>query len=248
MDDLAKLLNIIKNSKNLVFFGGAGVSVASGIPDFRGAEGLYNYTPEDIISHSFFLSNTSDFYKFYFDKMVYNNAMPNECHYALAELEKKGILKAIVTQNIDGLHQKASSKNVYELHGSVKRNYCMKCNKFYSIEDISLDVVPKCSCGGVIKPDVVLYEEPLDESITRLAVEAISKADTLIIAGTSLVVYPAASFVRYFRGMNLIYINLGIDKTKLNSNLDALLIDGKIEDYLNRKNLKDANIIWKEEL
>ena len=155
MSKLEELLNIIKEASNIVFFGGAGVSVASNIPDFRGANGLYNYTPEEIISHSFFMNNTDKFYEFYFDKMVYPAALPNPCHEALAYLEKKGKLKAIITQNIDGLHQKAGSSNVIELHGSVMRNYCMKCHKFYSLEDFSHNGIPKCNCGGIIKPDVV---------------------------------------------------------------------------------------------
>lgn len=156
-----KLYEIIKNSKRIVFFGGAGVSVASGIPDFRGANGLYNKVPEEIISHHYFLENTKEFYEFYKDNLVFKNAKPNPCHEALAILEEKGHLKAIITQNIDGLHQMAGSKNVIELHGSIHRNYCMKCHKFYALEDITFDSIPRCSCGGIIKPDVVLYEEAL---------------------------------------------------------------------------------------
>ena len=234
---LETLMEIIKNSKNLVFFGGAGVSTASGIPDFRGANGLYNYTPEEIISHTFFKEHTKEFYEFYFSKMVYLNALPNECHKFLAALEYKKILKAVVTQNIDDLHQKAGSKNVYELHGSVVRNYCMKCNKFYSIydkvfKDVDYSGVPTCTCGGVIKPDVVLYEEPLDSNTINNAINAIASCDTLIVGGTSLVVYPAAGFIRFFRGKNLVVINLG----ELSTIEADLTINGKIEDYLNMDN------------
>ena len=212
---LEKLMNIIKNSQHLVFFGGAGVSTASNIPDFRGANGLYNYTPEDIISHTFFKEHTKEFYEFYFDKMVYLDALPNECHKFLALLEENKMIDAVITQNIDGLHQKAGSKNVIELHGSVLRNYCMKCGKFYDIyskpfNDINYKGVPKCDCGGIIKPDVVLYEEPLNENDISKAINAISKADTLIIGGTSLVVYPAASFIRYFQGKHLVMINKSV--------------------------------------
>ena len=237
IEKLEKLMEIIKNSKHLVFFGGAGVSTASNIPDFRGANGLYNYTPEDIISHTFFKEHTKEFYEFYFDKMVYLDALPNECHKFLALLEENKMLDAVITQNIDGLHQKAGSKNVIELHGSVLRNYCMKCGKFYDIyskpfKDINYKGVPKCDCGGIIKPDVVLYEEPLNENDISKAINAISKADTLIIGGTSLVVYPAASFIRFFRGQNLVLINLSeiyIEGLSLN-------INGKVEEYLNTDN------------
>lgn len=234
---LETLMEIIKNSKNLVFFGGAGVSTASGIPDFRGANGLYNYTPEEIISHTFFKEHTKEFYEFYFSKMVYLNALPNECHKFLAALEEKKILKAVVTQNIDDLHQKAGSKNVYELHGSVVRNYCMKCGKYFSIydkvfKDVNYNGIPTCTCGGVIKPDVVLYEEPLDSNTINSAINAIASCDTLIVGGTSLVVYPAAGFIRFFRGKNLVVINLG----ELSTIEADLTINGKIEDYLNMDN------------
>ena len=239
LDKLDKLYKIIKESNNIVFFGGAGVSVASGIPDFRGANGLYKYTPEEIISHTFFMNHTKEFYEFYFSKMVYPKALPNECHKALAYLEKIGKLRSVVTQNIDNLHQMAGSNTVYELHGSVKRNYCMKCHKFYDISELKLNQVPKCTCGGIIKPDVVLYEEGLDEKTINKAVNDIANCDTLIVAGTSLVVYPAASFVRFFRGKNLIIINLS------DTNYDTmatLQINGKVEDYLNLENLKRYNI------
>lgn len=234
---LEELYKIIKESKKIVFFGGAGVSTASNIPDFRGANGLYNYTPEEIISHSFFVEHTKEFFDFYFSKMVYLNALPNECHKFLKLLEDDKKLSAIVTQNIDDLHQKAGSKRVIELHGSVKRNYCMKCHKYYDIEDepfkkINYQGVPYCSCGGVIKPDVVLYEEPLDENTITDAIKAISSADCMIVAGTSLVVYPAASFLRFFNGKYLVVINLG---ALYNVNAD-LAIDGKVEEYLNVEN------------
>lgn len=204
---------ILKSSDNIVFFGGAGVSTESNIPDFRSVDGLYNskyqnYRPEEIISHTFFMRNTKLFYDYYFDKMVYLDALPNKAHLALAKLEKLGKLKAIITQNIDNLHQAAGSKKVYELHGSVHRNYCMKCNKFYTVEELlKIKDQPYCSCGGLIKPDVVLYEEPLDGTIIDNALEHIMKAEVLIIAGTSLLVQPAASFVSYFRGKYLIIIN-----------------------------------------
>jgi NAD-dependent deacetylase len=206
---------IIDESNNIVFFGGAGVSTESGIPDFRSKDGLYNqkydYPPEEILSHTFFYNNTEEFYKFYKDKMNSLNIKPNITHIKLKELEDKGKLKCIVTQNIDGLHTKAGSKNVLEIHGSIYRNYCDKCNKFYDAEYVfKSNGIPKCSCGGTIKPDVVLYEEPLNESFEE-AIYYISKCDTLIVAGTSLTVYPAASLIRYFNGKNLILINK--DKT-----------------------------------
>ena len=238
-EKLESLMNIIKNSNRIVFFGGAGVSVASGIPDFRGSNGLYNHHPEEIISHHFFLEHTKEFYEFYFSKMVYDNALPNECHKALKYLEDKGILSSIVTQNIDSLHQEAGSTKVYELHGSIKRNYCMKCHKFYSIDDFIHEGIPHCTCGGIIKPDVVLYEEGLDDKVIDGAINEISKSDTLIIAGTSLVVYPAASFVRYFRGKNLVIINLG---TTQYDSYCTLAINGKVEEYLNIDNFKKYNI------
>lgn len=207
------LKRIIEESKNTVFFGGAGVSTESGIPDFRSQDGLYNqkyaYPPETIISHSFFLRNTREFFRFYKDKMLYPDAKPNACHYALAKLEAQGKLKAVITQNIDGLHQKAGSKTVYELHGSVLRNYCMHCGKFYPMEFIKNSAdIPRCTCGGVIKPDVVLYEEGLDDNTVNGAISAIANADTLIIGGTSLIVYPAASLIDFFRGKNLVVVNL----------------------------------------
>ncbi len=207
-----KLKEIIDKSNSIVFFGGAGVSTESGIPDFRSKDGLYNqhykYPPEEILSHTFFMKHTDEFFKFYKDKMNSLKYKPNITHVKLAELEKSGKLKAIVTQNIDGLHQKAGSKNVLELHGSVYRNYCMKCGKSYSAEYVFNSTgVPHCTCGGVIKPDVVLYEESLNESIIEESIYQISQCDTLIVGGTSLTVYPASGLIRYYRGNNLILIN-----------------------------------------
>ena len=209
MDNLKE---IIDKSNSIVFFGGAGVSTESGIPDFRSKDGLYNqhykYPPEEILSHTFFMKHTDEFFKFCKDKMNSLKYEPNITHIKLAELEKSGKLKAIVTQNIDGLHQKAGSKNVLELHGSVYRNYCMKCGKSYSAEYVFNSTgVPHCTCGGVIKPDVVLYEESLNESIIEESIYQISQCDTLIVGGTSLTVYPASGLIRYYRGNNLILIN-----------------------------------------
>ena len=210
--EISALQEIIDESAHIVFFGGAGVSTESGIPDFRSEDGLYHekysYPPEQIISHSFFLTNPEVFYRFYKEKMLCLDAEPNAAHRKLAELEQAGKLKAVVTQNIDGLHQKAGSKIVYELHGSIHRNYCLRCHKFYPAEFIKAsEGIPYCSCGGVIKPDVVLYEESLDGKTIEDAVTAIAHADTLIIGGTSLVVYPAAGFIDYFRGKHLVLIN-----------------------------------------
>lgn len=234
MEDIEKLRRMIKNSDKIVFFGGAGVSTESGIPDFRSVDGLYNqqwdYPPETILSHSFFMKKTEEFYRFYRAKMLCPNAEPNAAHLKLAQLEREGKLTAVVTQNIDGLHQAAGSKKVYELHGSVLRNYCMKCGKFHSVEFIMNSTgVPTCECGGVVKPDVVLYEEGLDDSVVNGAVNAIAEADTLIIAGTSLNVYPAAGLVRYFRGNNLVIINMS--PTGMDSSAD-LLICGRIGEVL----------------
>ncbi len=206
------LQEIIDDSKNIVFFGGAGVSTESGIPDFRSVDGLYNqkydYPPETILSHTFFMNKTEEFYKFYRDKMIIRGAKPNKAHITLARLEEKGTLKAVITQNIDGLHQAAGSKNVIELHGSTLRNYCMDCGRFYGLDFVAAsEGVPRCECGGIVKPDVVLYEEMLDDSAIRSAVSYISKADTLIVGGTSLNVYPAAGFVNYFGGRHLVIIN-----------------------------------------
>ncbi len=211
-EKITKLKELIANSSNIVFFGGAGVSTESGIPDFRSKDGLYNqkykYPPEQILSHTFFMNKTEEFYKFYKEKLNSLDYMPNITHIKLAELEKQGKLKAVITQNIDGLHQKAGSKNVLELHGSVLRNYCMKCNKFYDAKFVFTSKgVPKCECGGIIKPDVVLYEEGLDDSVLTQSVNYIHKADLMIIAGTSLTVNPASSLVRYYNGNKLVLIN-----------------------------------------
>jgi len=207
-----RLQEIIDKSNRIVFFGGAGVSTESNIPDFRSAEGIYHqsyvYSPEEVVSHSFFMRNPESFYNFYKQKMLILDARPNPAHAKLAELEKAGKLTAVITQNIDGLHQAAGSKVVYELHGSVHRNYCMKCHKFYDAEYIKeAEGVPHCTCSGIIKPDVVLYEEGLDDKVMRGAMNRIAEADTLIIGGTSLVVYPAARFIDYFSGRHLVLIN-----------------------------------------
>lgn len=214
---ITTLQNWIDESSSIVFFGGAGVSTESGIPDFRSVDGLYSqkydYPPETILSHSFFVNNPGEFYKFYRDKILIEGAKPNPAHLKLAELERAGKLKAVVTQNIDGLHQAAGSKAVFELHGSTLRNYCTRCGKFYPVEFIEQaagqgDGVPRCTeCGGIVKPDVVLYEEGLDEETLENAVHAIAAADTLIVGGTSLAVYPAAGLLRYFRGDELVVIN-----------------------------------------
>ena len=212
LEALERLRQIIQKARRIVFFGGAGVSTESGIPDFRSVDGLYNQRysepPEEILSHHYFMSRPEEFFRFYRDKMLYPGAEPNAAHKRLALWEQDGILSAVVTQNIDGLHQKAGSKTVYELHGSVLRNYCMRCHKFYGLQYIlNSKGVPRCDCGGIIKPDVVLYEEGLDDRTVRGAVSAISHADVLIIGGTSLAVYPAASFINYFEGDQLILIN-----------------------------------------
>lgn len=214
-EKVEQLSKIIKESENIVFLGGAGVSTSSNIPDFRSSTGLYskklnrNFTPEQAVSHTFFVRYPEEFFDFYKKNLVYPEAKPNDCHIALAKLEKMGKLKAVVTQNIDGLHQMAGSKNVYELHGSVHRNFCTRCHTFYDADYVmKSESVPVCGkCGGVVKPDVVLYEEGLDQQIISGAVHAITMADTLIIGGTSLVVYPAAGLIDYFRGSNLVLIN-----------------------------------------
>lgn len=212
MNKISQLQNIIDESSRIVFFGGAGVSTESNIPDFRSTDGLYNlkykYRPETIVSATFFWERTEEFYEFYKDRMLYLDARPNKAHRKLAELEQAGKLTAIITQNIDGLHQAAGNKQVYELHGSVLRNYCVKCHKFYTVEDVkNASGVPYCECGGLIKPDVVLYEEGLNNNILSGAINAIAQADTLIIGGTSLVVYPAAGLIDYFHGKHLVVIN-----------------------------------------
>ena len=234
--EIEKLTEILRNSNNIVFFGGAGVSTESNIPDFRSSNGLWNeklkinFTPEQLVSHTFFMKYPEEFFKFYKDKLIYPEAKPNAAHIALAKLEEMGKLKAVVTQNIDGLHQAAGSKVVYELHGSVLRNYCMKCRAFYD-EKFILESkgVPTCpKCGGKVKPDVVLYEEGLDEDIIQNSINAISKADTLIIGGTSLVVYPAAGLINYFNGKNLVLINKS--STSADARADLVIHDaiGKV--------------------
>ncbi|MDE6259762.1 MAG: NAD-dependent protein deacylase [Oscillospiraceae bacterium] len=224
----------IKDSGNIVFFGGAGVSTESGIPDFRSVDGLYNQKydepPETILSHTYFTRRTEDFYRFYRDKMLCLDAKPNAAHLKLAELERAGKLKAVVTQNIDGLHQLAGSQTVYELHGSVHRNYCTKCRTFFGVDFIAGgEGVPRCPvCGGLVKPDVVLYEEGLDQDTVEGAVRAIAKADVLIIGGTSLVVYPAAGLINYYRGNKLVLINR--DPTPYDGRADLVIHDsiGKV--------------------
>ena len=209
-----ELERLIQAHQNIVFFGGAGVSTESGIPDFRSVDGLYHqkfkYPPETMLSHTFYEQHTAEFFDFYRQKLIVHGAKPNAAHLRLAKLEREGKLKAVVTQNIDGLHQAAGSKTVYELHGSTLRNYCTRCGKFYDVDFIANSTgVPRCTeCGGIVKPDVVLYEEGLDEEVLSGAVDAIRHADTLIIGGTSLVVYPAAGLIRYFRGDNLVVINM----------------------------------------
>ncbi len=223
-DKTNQLKKWITDSDNIVFFGGAGVSTDSGIPDFRSVDGLYylkyDYPPETILSHSFFIRKTEAFYKFYRDKMIYEDANPNITHLKLAELEKRGKLKAVVTQNIDGLHQRAGSKNVLELHGSVLRNYCMKCHRFYSLDKIKeTKGIPTCECGGILKPDVVLYEEGLDDTIVSMAIQAITQAEVLIIGGTSLSVYPASGLIRYYNKDKMVLINKSITLYDKNSDL-----------------------------
>lgn len=239
-----RLKAVIDESKSIVFFGGAGVSTESNIPDFRSEKGLYKAqqqygrSPEEMLSHTFFIRNMETFFDYYKKNLIYPKAQPNKAHLALARLESEGKVKAIVTQNIDGLHQKAGSKKVYELHGSVLRNYCMKCHTFHDLSYIMDEShcengVPKCSvCGGIVKPDVVLYEEALDEDCITGAVEAIAAADTLIIGGTSLVVYPAAGLIRYFRGKNLVLINKS--ETPYDDQADLVIHDaiGKVMEYL----------------
>lgn len=236
---LTELRDIIDKSSNIVFFGGAGVSCESGIPDFRSADGIYNqkysYPPEVILSHSFFVANTGEFYRFYRDKMLYPDAKPNAAHLALARLEKKKKLSAVITQNIDGLHQAAGSNKVFELHGSVHHNYCMKCGRHFGLQAIlESEGVPHCECGGIIKPDVVLYEEPLDAYVTDMAIAYVQAADCLIIGGTSLSVYPAASFVYHYMGDRLVLINKS--QTQMDSKARLVINEniGKVFDLLEK--------------
>ncbi len=212
LHDRKRMKELVDEHYRIVFFGGAGVSTESGIPDFRSADGVfsqeYPYPPETMVSHSFFMQHTEGFYEFYRSKMIFADAQPNAAHRKLAQLEADGKLSAVITQNIDGLHQAAGSKNVLELHGGVQRNFCMDCGRAYGLDAITESTgVPRCDCGGIIKPDVVLYEEPLDGQVIERTIDEISKADMLIVAGTSLVVYPAASFVQYFRGDTLALVN-----------------------------------------
>lgn len=235
-DKINSLNEMIHKSSSIVFFGGAGVSTESGIPDFRSADGIYmmnyKYPPEEVVSRSFFEAHTKEFYEFYKKYFYYPDAKPNISHYRLAELEKAGRLKAIVTQNVDGFHTLAGSKNVYELHGSIHRNYCMKCHKSYGLDYVvKSESVPRCECGGIVKPDVVLFEESLDSDTISGAVGAISQADMLIVAGTSLQVYPAAGFINYFRGKYLVIINK--DKTDMDDSFD-LVFHEKLGDVMSR--------------
>jgi NAD-dependent deacetylase len=231
MDNIEKInefKKIINDSNNIVFFGGAGVSTESGIPDFRSKDGLYNqkydFPPEEILSHSFFIAHTEEFYKFYKDKLNSLKYNPNITHIKLAKLEEEGKLKAVITQNIDGLHQKAGSKNVFELHGSVLRNYCMKCKKFYDADFIfSSSDIPRCECGGIVKPDVVLYEEGLNEETVEGAINAIENADMLIVGGTSLTVYPASGLINYYKGNKLVLINR--DETSFDKRANLVIND-----------------------
>ena len=234
MTERETLKQWLTESNNIVFFGGAGVSTESKIPDFRSTDGLYNqqyaYPPEVILSHTFYMKKTEEFYRFYRNKMLFPDAEPNRAHLALAKLEEQGKLKAVVTQNIDGLHQAAGSKEVMELHGSVLRNYCMRCGKFYGVDTIlHSDGVPTCSCGGTIKPDVVLYEEGLDQKTIQKSVNYIANADMLIIGGTSLTVYPAAGLIDYYRGNKLVLINKSV--TPMDNRAD-LVISGPIGEIL----------------
>lgn len=231
-DNVKELEYIINHSNSIVFFGGAGVSTESGIPDFRSTDGIYNqqykYPPEIILSHSFFMQETEEFFRFYRDKMIYKQAKPNKAHYFLAELEKKKRLNAVITQNIDGLHQMAGSNNVLELHGSVHWNYCMKCGKFYSLDYVmNSEGIPRCSCGGIVKPDVVLYEEPLDSHTAEMAEAYCHSAEVLIIGGTSLNVYPAAGYVYQYMGDKLILINKA--ETQMDSKAKIVIHDSIAE-------------------
>ena len=228
MDKIDILIEWIKDSKKIVFFGGAGVSTESGLKDFRSKDGLYNqkydYPPEEILSHSFFMQHTNEFYKFYKDKLNIEGLIPNITHKVLSLMEDKGNLSSVITQNIDGFHQLAGSKNVIELHGSIHRNYCMDCHHFYDKDTVfKSEGVPHCQCGGIIKPDVVLYEEPLNDKTVQKTIQEISKADLLIVGGTSLNVYPAAGFIRFFKGKHIVLINR--DETPYDYMCDLVLHD-----------------------
>ena len=243
MNEIDTLINWIKDSKRIVFFGGAGVSTESGLKDFRSVDGLYNekydYPPEEILSHHFFIDKTDEFYKFYKEKLNVNGLKPNITHYVLKELEDIGKISSVITQNIDGFHTDAGSSVVYELHGSIKRNYCMKCHKFYDDNYVfSSNGIPKCICGGIIKPDVVLYEEGLDDDIVTNSINEISNADLLIIGGTSLNVYPAAGFIRFFKGKHIVLINR--DSTPYDDNCDLVIHDslGKVFKIIEKEIIK----------
>ncbi len=237
MDNKIKLLKeMIDKSKKIVFFGGAGVSTESGIKDFRSADGIYmmdyKYPPESVLSHTFYLQHTAEFYDFYRKFLCFPDAKPNIAHIKLAELEKSGKLKAVITQNVDGLHQLAGSRKVFELHGSALRNYCVKCGKFHDFDFVyKSQGVPVCECGGTVKPDVVLYEESLNDEVVSGAINSIANADMLIVAGTSLTVYPAAGFIRYFKGKNLVLINK--DETSMDESF-GMVIHGKIGEILDK--------------
>lgn len=230
--EIEKLKNIIDNSSNIVFFGGAGVSTESGIPDFRSADGLYKNTPETILSHSFFIKNPKIFFEFYKKNLIFKEAKPNAAHNLLAKMEKDKKLSGIITQNIDALHQKAGSKNVFELHGSIAENHCMNCGKFYSLDDfLGIEsMIPLCSCGGIIKPDVVLYEEELDYEVINGAVKLLKNAEVLIVGGTSLIVNPAASLINYFGGSCLALINMS--STPYDSKADIVIREKIGETFL----------------
>lgn len=239
-ENIQKLNTIVNTSKKIVFFGGAGVSTESGIPDFRSKDGLYNQKynkePEYMLSHECFEKEPEEFFKFYFDKMIYDQVKPNACHEKLVELEKNGKLGAIITQNIDGLHQKAGAKKVFELHGNVNLLHCTKCMKSYDLRDISRKEIPRCEvCNGILKPDVVLYGEPLNESVVNCSLFEIQTCDTLIVGGTSLVVYPAAGFLQYFRGKNLVIINK--ESTPMDNHANLVIHDsiGKVFSKINLK-------------
>lgn len=240
MDKIEKLKELITNANYIVFFGGAGVSTASGIKDFRSKDGLYNmkydYPPETILSHTFFINKTDEFYKFYKDKLNCLDAKPNACHNYLTKLENDGKLKAIITQNIDGLHEKAKSKNIYELHGTIYKNYCMDCGKFFNANYVfESDGIPKCECGGIIKPDVVLYEEGLDDFTINESIKHLAKADLLIIAGTSLTVYPASGLINFYNGKDIVLINR--DTTSFDNRASLLIQDDLNEVFKKLKEL-----------
>lgn len=239
MEQIQKLSQIIQDAKRVVFFGGAGVSTESGIPDFRSEDGLYRqkyrFSPEQILSHTFFVQNPEEFFEFYRDKMIYLDAKPNAAHQKLAQWEKAGKVSAVITQNIDGLHQMAGSKHVLELHGSIHRNTCMNCGAHYSVQDILQSTgIPRCGCGGIVKPDVVLYEESLDENVLMESIQEIHQADVLLIGGTSLQVYPAAGLIRYFQGDHIVLINKS--STSADNNAD-LVISGSIGEVLSQVKL-----------